>query len=229
MLDAGRAVPTNRAQPPPPTPTAPPLRPRPQLAPLDGRTHRRQAPPVSLQTGPQSEPTTLLRRDLQGPPGTPTRAGPEFLRELRVAFDRQREGWFSGLTYFPVDPAPTLRVPFHPATGTVEIAPSTGLPRRYHPVGTVDATLGDQVFHVAVPDGGDDRPFRPCRDATSGADTYEDGPYLPVKVHDDGTATVDFNLARNPWCAYDKKFGCPLPPPENAIPVPIRAGEKSLG
>ena len=108
--------------------------------------------------------------------------------------DEDRET-FTGLDYFPEDPALVLRVPFHPATGTVEIAHSTGLPRHYHLVGTVDVTLGDQVFPMTVLDGGDDNAFLPFRDASSGVDTYEGGRYVPVEVLDDGTAGVDFNLA----------------------------------
>jgi uncharacterized protein (DUF1684 family) len=36
---------------------------------------------------------------------------------------------------------------------------------------------------------------------------------------------VDFNLAYNPYCAYSDAFSCPLPPPENWLRVPVRAGE----
>ncbi|HDH03811.1 MAG TPA: DUF1684 domain-containing protein, partial [Actinobacteria bacterium] len=37
--------------------------------------------------------------------------------------------------------------------------------------------------------------------------------------------TVDFNYAYNPYCAYSDAFSCPLPPVENWLQVPIRAGE----
>jgi uncharacterized protein (DUF1684 family) len=36
---------------------------------------------------------------------------------------------------------------------------------------------------------------------------------------------IDFNLAYNPYCAYNDAFSCPLLPPENWLRVPIRAGE----
>jgi uncharacterized protein (DUF1684 family) len=41
-----------------------------------------------------------------------------------------------------------------------------------------------------------------------------------------GELLVDFNLAYNPYCAYSENFSCPLPPVENWLKVPIRAGEK---
>jgi uncharacterized protein (DUF1684 family) len=42
----------------------------------------------------------------------------------------------------------------------------------------------------------------------------------------DGRILLDFNTAYNPFCAYSENFSCPLPPAENYLPVPIRAGEK---
>jgi len=150
-----------------------------------------------------------------------------FAEDVASPLSDEDKATFTGLRYFPVDPALVLRVPFHPATGTVEVEHSTGASRRYHLVGTVDVELGDRVFAMTVLDGGDDSPFLPFRDTTSGIETYERGRYVRVEIHDDGTATIDFNLAQNPWCAYDEEFACPLPPSENILPVPIRAGEES--
>jgi uncharacterized protein len=130
---------------------------------------------------------------------------------------------FVGLDYFPEDPSLDLRAPFRALSGTRELAHSTGSPRHYHLVGAVDVSIGDQTFTMTVLDGGDGNPFLPFRDTTS--DTYEGGRYVPVTIHD-GTASVNFNLAANPWCAYDEEFACPLPPPENVLPLPVRAGEK---
>ncbi|WP_223884336.1 DUF1684 domain-containing protein [Micromonospora craniellae] len=38
--------------------------------------------------------------------------------------------------------------------------------------------------------------------------------------------TVDFNRATNLPCAYTDFATCPLPPPENRLPVAVEAGEK---
>ncbi|MCZ6693310.1 MAG: DUF1684 domain-containing protein [Bacteroidetes bacterium] len=43
------------------------------------------------------------------------------------------------------------------------------------------------------------------------------------------SVTLDFNQAYNPFCAYNEKFSCPLPPSQNHLTIPIRAGEKSPG
>jgi uncharacterized protein (DUF1684 family) len=39
---------------------------------------------------------------------------------------------------------------------------------------------------------------------------------------------IDFNYAYNPNCAYNPEWDCPLPPGENWLTVPIRAGEKAF-
>lgn len=70
--------------------------------------------------------------------------------------------------------------------------------------------------------------FVPFQDATSAGESYGVGRYLRVDWKDgDPTAIVDFNHATNPWCAYSTYYNCILPPEENRLEVPIRAGEKA--
>lgn len=69
-------------------------------------------------------------------------------------------------------------------------------------------------------------------DATSGDETYDAGRYLldTVKGSDlgseDGRLILDFNFAYNPSCTYDPSWVCPLAPPGNRLPIPIRGGER---
>jgi uncharacterized protein (DUF1684 family) len=69
--------------------------------------------------------------------------------------------------------------------------------------------------------------FLPFRDATSGKETYGAGRYLDLRAHGD-EVVIDFNYAYNPNCAYNPDWNCPLPPAENWLKVPIRAGEKTF-
>ncbi len=75
--------------------------------------------------------------------------------------------------------------------------------------------------------------FVPFRDATNGDETYGAGRYLDdnrpglTPLGGDRFA-IDFNYAYNPYCAYTEAFSCPLPPRENWVKVPIRAGEKAF-
>jgi uncharacterized protein (DUF1684 family) len=68
--------------------------------------------------------------------------------------------------------------------------------------------------------------FVPFLDGTSGTETYGAGRYLDLEPDDDGTYTLDFNLAYHPSCVYDIKFSCPLTPAENRLQVRVEAGER---
>jgi uncharacterized protein (DUF1684 family) len=68
--------------------------------------------------------------------------------------------------------------------------------------------------------------FLPFVDNLRGTETYPAGRYLEPEPISNGKFLVDFNLAYNPYCAYNEMFSCPLPPAENRLDVPIRAGEK---
>jgi hypothetical protein len=74
------------------------------------------------------------------------------------------------------------------------------------------------------------------RDATCGDETYGAGRYLldTAKGADLGTdgsgrLILDFNFAYQPSCSYDPRWSCPLPPRENWLTIPIRAGERLHG
>ncbi|NIA25211.1 MAG: DUF1684 domain-containing protein [Gammaproteobacteria bacterium] len=132
---------------------------------------------------------------------------------------------FTGLSYFPPKPALAVRASLLRSKGTARIAHTTGADRSYHVVGTVEVTIEGRTRTLTVLNTGDGEAFIPIRDTTAGTETYEGGRYVPVEIRDDGIAVVDFNLAQNPWCVYDDEFACPLPPPENVLPFPLRAGE----
>lgn len=68
--------------------------------------------------------------------------------------------------------------------------------------------------------------FVPFTDETSGFDTYGGGRYLEVDLPEGETAVVDFNFAYNPYCVYSERYSCPIPPRENHLEVPIRAGAR---
>ena len=63
-------------------------------------------------------------------------------------------------------------------------------------------------------------------DTTNGTESYGFR-FLTVPLPDEeGHTTIDFNRAFLPPCAFSDQFVCPLPTPENRLPVPIRAGER---
>jgi uncharacterized protein (DUF1684 family) len=67
------------------------------------------------------------------------------------------------------------------------------------------------------------------RDGTSGKETYGAGRFLYADLPKDGRVVLDFNKAENPPCAFTPYATCPLPPPQNWLPVRVEAGELAYG
>lgn len=67
-------------------------------------------------------------------------------------------------------------------------------------------------------------------DETNGAETYAGGRFLSIDAPDStGAYVLDFNRATNPPCVFTHFATCPLPAPQNRLPVRIEAGEKMWG
>ena len=64
-------------------------------------------------------------------------------------------------------------------------------------------------------------------DATSGTESYRSARFLYTDPPRAGRVVLDFNRAYNPPCAYNPFTTCPLPPPENRMTIPVRAGERA--
>ena len=141
---------------------------------------------------------------------------------------------FTGLPYYAVDPALVFdELALEPYAGSepvrFEIPTSDDKLRPAERAGmfrfAIDGT--EQTLTAYVFEGGStESVFVPFADATSGSETYGAGRYLDVEREEDGTYTLDFNLAYHPSCVYDPRFSCPLTPAENRLRVPIRAGER---
>ncbi len=69
-----------------------------------------------------------------------------------------------------------------------------------------------------------DHLFIPFNDLTNGNETYEGGRYIDLEKPKGNTIVIDFNKAYNPYCAYNEKYSCPIPPIENDMQIEIKAG-----
>jgi uncharacterized protein (DUF1684 family) len=140
-------------------------------------------------------------------------------------------GEFDGLAYFDLDPEYRVIARYSDADPEVEELETTrGPPADYTRVAVLGFTLhGDHHTLAAYQVEGAETLFVPFTDETNGDDTYHRGRYLDVDVTDAETGedvVLDFNLAYNPFCAYSDNFSCALPPHENILEVPVRAGER---
>ena len=66
-------------------------------------------------------------------------------------------------------------------------------------------------------------------DETSGDTTYGGGRYLNIDFKNARRIALDFNLAYNPYCAYNDIYSCPIVPRENYLKTRIEAGVKAFG
>ena len=111
-----------------------------------------------------------------------------------------------------------------------EMPTSTGSTARYERVGFLRFTLMGQQYSLGafVPEGTQriSELFVPFGDETNGKDTYPAGRYLNLLPTSTGLYQIDFNYAYNPYCAYNKEYECPYPPPGNRLKIPIQVGEK---
>ena len=139
---------------------------------------------------------------------------------------REQKKAFKGLKYFPENPALALEVtvePF-PEQTTITMQTSTGDVQDYVRFGRFTFTVDGQEAELTIYATGHEY-FLPFADSLAGSETYPAGRYLEPRALGGGRFLVDFNYAYNPFCAYNERWSCPIPPAENRLKVAIRAGE----
>ncbi len=70
--------------------------------------------------------------------------------------------------------------------------------------------------------------FLPFIDKTNGEQTYGGGRYIDLSIPKGNTIVINFNKAYNPYCAYNKKYSCPIVPGINSLDIEILAGVKAF-
>ncbi|HLE69230.1 MAG TPA: DUF1684 domain-containing protein [Vicinamibacteria bacterium] len=155
-------------------------------------------------------------------------SGPRLAIRLRD-LDSPIRKEFTGLQWFPVDPAYRVTAKFtpHPKPKDVEILNMLGDIERYQSPGVVDFELQGKAFHMEPVSDSDGGLWFIFKDQTSGKETYPSARFLRTDDPKDGSVVVDFNKAYNPPCAFNPYTTCPMPPKENRLKVRIEAGEKN--
>ena len=169
-----------------------------------------------------------------------TTGEPEF--GLRVwDADAPAIGAFEGIDTFPFDPAWVVEGEFRPAASGQVVAfehiRDAGSTRDHAIPGEVVFTREGQTFTLAALDNGDTLlvVFGDPTNGMGGEDgTYGPGRFLFLPLDESGETGVarpiriDFNRAAVPPCGFSAQFNCPLPPVQNRLPWPVRAGEKNV-
>lgn len=152
-----------------------------------------------------------------------------FLKSSQSPLLSEQKQYFSGLSCFPETTELRLEVQVERVDhqGEVHIPTSTGGIQVYQRYGKFHFSVDGQQAELTIfssPHGY----FLPFVDSLSGQETYPAGRYLEPESLSEDRFLVDFNLAYNPFCAYNDRWSCPLTPPENRIDIPVRAGEKNI-
>jgi uncharacterized protein (DUF1684 family) len=155
-----------------------------------------------------------------------------FMRSSESPIVEAQRSTFAPLPYYPINVE--YRVPaglkVSPAEDILEMPTSTGQRRKMQRVGALEFMLkGEPLKLTAFADASDTalmRLFVPFGDRTNGNETYPGGRYLDLDRTATGVYDLDFNRAYHPYCLFNAAYDCPVPPRENRLGVPIRAGEK---
>jgi len=138
----------------------------------------------------------------------------------------QKQG-FTGLNYFPENEALRLEVKVERLADPkpMQMQTSTGGVQTYMRFGRFQFQSEGQPAELTIYQS-EHGFFLPFADSLAGEETYPAGRYLEPEPLPGDRFFVDFNLAYNPYCAYNEMWSCPITPAENRLKVPIRAGEK---
>ena len=142
---------------------------------------------------------------------------------------------FHGLRWYPPDETyrvPAKWIPYNPPR-QVAIPTILGTEVKSDVPGAAEFTLDGKTLRLEpILESPDDKElFFILRDTTSSTETYGAGRFLYTPLPDHGLTqpgdlVLDFNRAQNPPCAYTPYATCPLPPPQNRLPIPIPAGQQ---
>ena len=138
---------------------------------------------------------------------------------------------FHGLEYFPADEAYRISARWVAEPRQIPILNILGQTEPSECPGYAAFQLHGRELRLypIIETPGDQQLFYIFRDETAGQETYGAGRFFYSAMPQNGKVLLDFNKAYNPPCTFSPYATCPLPPPENRLPVRIEAGEKKYG
>lgn len=138
---------------------------------------------------------------------------------------------FKGLAYFPIDITWRIEARFVPfdEPKTIRIPTTVGTEDVYVFPGSLHFEIDGKAMTLdaALESDSAKEYFIMFGDKTNGNDTYGGGREMYVPIPPPGAPMIiDFNKAYNWPCVFTPYATCPLPPPQNRLPVRVEAGEK---
>ena len=132
---------------------------------------------------------------------------------------------FTGLDYFPINPALHFHAKLIPDAKKIPIIDITGRLAQEESPGVVEFSYQGNQYHLRPIYEGKTLYFL-FKDKTNRVDTYQAGRMLNTPLPVDGVVDLDFNRSYNPPCTFTPYATCPLPPRSNTLPFAVNAGEK---
>ena len=152
--------------------------------------------------------------------------------------DKQEVIKFSGLDFYPINKELYIVANFNrtPNEKPFDMLTTTSRLAKYVKYGVATFKINDKKHSLSIYQNIElsKKPeyvnslFLPFTDETTGKGSYFGGRYIDLTKpkEKDSTIIIDFNKAYNPYCAYNPKYSCPIPPKENHIFTEIKAGVK---
>lgn len=140
----------------------------------------------------------------------------------------ERARTFQGFEWFPIDRNYRVLGRFirDETPRSMPVVNTFGDVDTYETEGTVEFALHGETLRLRPFTTDDGRFYFVFNDASSGDETYEAARFVYSDLRRDGTTILDFNEAYNPPCAFNPFTTCPIPLPENRLPIRVLAGEK---
>lgn len=145
---------------------------------------------------------------------------------------------FTGLEFFPLDAKYIVEASFilTPEEEPFEMLTTTERKAFYRKYAILYFTIDNQDLELSVyqnlslieTPGYEDYLFIPFNDLTNGFETYGGGRYLDLRIPESDRIRIDFNKTYNPYCVYNPKYSCPIPPVDNYLEIEIKAGVKNF-
>lgn len=148
---------------------------------------------------------------------------------LRVRDPNGERAWsFEGFEWFPITRDYQVLGRFIPdaTPRNLPVVNTFGDVDTYQTEGIVEFALNGETLRLRPFTTEPGRFYFVFNDASSGNETYEAARFLYSDLRRDGTTILDFNQAYNPPCAFNPFTTCPIPLPENRLPIKVLAGEK---
>jgi uncharacterized protein len=163
----------------------------------------------------------------------------EFKDSLSSPLSKEKMKLFSGLKYFKPNPMYRVRASFETDTTEPVFTMQTTTDRLpvYRKYAKLNFVFNTDTFSLTAyqnmafvnNEKYADYLFVPMQDLSYTHESYGGGRYLDLRITSADSIFVDFNLLYNPYCCYNSKYSCPVPPTENFLNIDILAGEKEFG